>query len=86
MLRSCWDYHRVPEQTTIACALPEASVVRLAVYDLLGRAVARLVEGPMEAGRHTVQFDVVDLPSGMYLYRLEAGACHVGAPRRRRDS
>ncbi len=44
--------------------------VRLAVYDLLGREVAVLVNGPMSAGAHTVAFDASTLSSGMYIYRI----------------
>ncbi len=58
-------------QTTIRYALPEAGPVRLAVYDLAGREVARLADGVREAARHEVRFDGSGLPSGMYLYRLE---------------
>ena len=53
--------------------LPEASDVRLIVYDVMGREVARLAEGPMPAGSHRVRFEAAGLPSGVYLYRLEAG-------------
>ena len=60
--------------TTIAYDLPRASQVRLAVYDMLGREVARLVDGLRAAGRHAVGFEAGDLASGVYLYRLEAGA------------
>jgi hypothetical protein len=59
--------------TTLRYALPEAATVRLVVYDLLGREVARLVEGVQQAGHHAVAFDGSGLASGVYLYRLEAG-------------
>lgn len=58
-------------QTTIEFALPKAEAVRLAVYDLLGRQVAVLVDGPLTAGTHRVLFDASTFASGMYLYRLE---------------
>jgi hypothetical protein len=44
--------------------------VRLAVYDLLGREVAVLVDGPMSAGSHSVTFDASTLTSGVYMYRI----------------
>jgi len=46
--------------------------VRLAVYDVLGREVAVLVDGVMQTGSHSVRFDASGLASGIYLYRLEA--------------
>ena len=55
-------------------ALPKSEHVRLIVYDALGRQVVTLVDGKVNAGAHTVQFDGSKLPSGLYFYRLEAGA------------
>ncbi len=46
----------------------------LAVYDLLGREVAVLVDEKKPAGTYEVAFDGGDLPSGVYVYRLNAGA------------
>lgn len=60
--------------TTIAYALPTASHVTLRVYDVLGRAVVTLVDGQQAAGRHEVAFQAGDLPSGLYLYQVQAGA------------
>ena len=58
--------------TEIRFALPEAADVRLIVYDALGREVARLVDGPVGAGYQHATFEAGSLPSGVYLYRLEA--------------
>ena len=57
-------------QTTIRFGLPESAPVSLTVYDVLGQAVAQLVDGELAAGTHEVSFDAGDLPSGIYLYRL----------------
>ena len=60
--------------TTIRYALPAASHVRLTVYNLLGQEIVSLVDGPEEAGYKTVTFDASVYPSGIYIYRLTAGA------------
>lgn len=57
--------------TTIRWDQDAEREVRLAVYDLLGRRVATLVNGPMPAGRHQVDFDGSNLGSGIYIYQLE---------------
>jgi uncharacterized repeat protein (TIGR01451 family) len=57
--------------TEIAFMLSEASDVRLAVYDMLGREVAVLLDGLQPAGRNTIAFQANNLPSGLYLYRIE---------------
>lgn len=60
--------------TTITYQLPKASSVSLKVYDTLGREVAVLVEARQQAGEYRVQFSAgaLALPSGVYLYRLQA--------------
>lgn len=64
--------------TTIRIDLAESGSVRLAVYDLLGRQVAVLLEGQKPAGRYAVRWDGRDeagrpVAAGVYLYRLETG-------------
>lgn len=59
--------------TSISYALPSTDLVRLEVFDLLGRSVSVLVNERVEAGSHTVRFDASSLSSGMYVYRLTAG-------------
>jgi hypothetical protein len=53
--------------TSIRYSVPERSQVRLVVTDMLGREVATLVDGAVEAGVHTAQFDAGQLPSGNYI-------------------
>ncbi len=60
-------------RATLRFALEEAGPVRLAVYDALGREVAVLVDGAVEAGQHAAAFDGSGLAAGVYLWRLEAG-------------
>ncbi|RJP78110.1 MAG: T9SS C-terminal target domain-containing protein [Candidatus Zixiibacteriota bacterium] len=64
---------------TIRYSLAQAGLVDLAVYDLAGREVTRLVDGYREAGSHAVTFDGSGLASGVYLYRLNAGGHLVTA-------
>ena len=49
-----------------------AGRVRVAVYDLLGREVAVLADGPVSAGRHEAAFEARGLASGVYVVTLEA--------------
>ena len=46
--------------------------MRLAVYDLLGREVAVLVDDKKAPGAYEVQFDAKGLASGVYFYRLQS--------------
>ena len=59
--------------TTIRYALPNRSLVSLAVFNTLGQLVAVLLNGEQDAGYHEVQFDGGGLSSGLYLYRIRAG-------------
>lgn len=59
--------------TSIKFALPKESQVKLSVYTILGQEVATLVNSVMPAGYHTVNFDASNLPSGMYIYKIDAG-------------
>ncbi|HOJ05040.1 MAG TPA: T9SS type A sorting domain-containing protein [Bacteroidota bacterium] len=53
--------------TSIRYSVPERSTVTMVVTDMSGRTVATLVDGTIEAGVHTVQFDAGSLPSGSYV-------------------
>jgi hypothetical protein len=59
-------------RTTISYSLPRVSTVSLRVYDMMGREVATLAHNEKKAaGDHEVSFDAVNLPSGVYYYRLQ---------------
>ena len=60
--------------TLIQYDLPQAAHVRLAVYDMLGQEVRLLVSEDQPAGTHQVRFNAEGLPSGVYLYRINADA------------
>jgi hypothetical protein len=64
--------------TTISFFLPEACDVLLEVFDVSGRRVAVLEDGPRQAGRHDIEWNGEGagegfVSSGIYFYRLKAG-------------
>jgi photosystem II stability/assembly factor-like uncharacterized protein len=59
--------------TVISYSLPSVSNVKLIVYNTLGQTVKVLEDGFKNAGNYSIDFNAVDLPSGIYFYRLEAG-------------
>lgn len=59
--------------TTIKYDIPEVNVVNLTVYNILGQQVAILVNEQQYPGSYSVDFNVGNLPSGTYFYRLQAG-------------
>jgi len=60
--------------TTIRFALSERVATDLTVYNILGQSVKTLVSGDLDAGVYDVTLDAYDLPTGVYFYRLTAGA------------
>ncbi len=56
--------------TKIKFTIPAEGIVTLKVYDILGRKVAELVDGEMNAGSHVVNFNADKLNSGIYIYVL----------------
>ena len=65
--------------TKIEYTLPTAAVVSLAVYDATGRLVRSMTLGAQSEGTHSATWDGrndanVGLPSGVYIYRIAAGA------------
>ncbi len=70
--------------TVLSFELPKASMVRLEVFDVNGRSVGAHSSAPLSgsgatptlypAGTHEITFDGSGLPSGVYYYRLTAGA------------
>jgi hypothetical protein len=59
--------------TAIDFSLPHSGFVTLRVLNVLGEEVARLIEGEVEAGPHTVQWNAGTRASGMYYYELRSG-------------
>ena len=63
--------------TIISYGVPEAGVVSVKVYNMLGQEVAVLADGYASAGRYTVSFDASSLSAGIYLYTIEAGSVQL---------
>jgi hypothetical protein len=59
--------------TTINYSIINPGVVRIKIYDILGREVKTLVNEFKQTGNYKVQFDASGLSSGIYLYRIESG-------------
>jgi hypothetical protein len=59
--------------TKINYSLEKAGFVKLTVFDVTGREVKTLVNGNMNTGSYSVDFDAANLNSGLYFYKLESG-------------
>lgn len=59
--------------TVISYQLPENNYVQISIFDALGREISELVNDYQARGYYEINFDGSGLPSGMYLYRINAG-------------
>jgi len=59
--------------THIRFNIPETAGAKLTVFNIMGEAVANLVDGVVSAGGHTVSWNAANMPTGVYFYRLESG-------------
>jgi hypothetical protein len=64
--------------TNIVYDIPEASEVRITIYNITGQSVRTLAQGQHEPGRYRIQWNATNdygnpLSSGMYIYRIRAG-------------
>ena len=59
------------QSTIIEFDIPGPLNARLAIYDLLGREVAQLVDRTFDAGTYSIPVSSTNLSNGMYVYRLE---------------
>ena len=60
--------------TLIKFNLPEAGMVKLSVYNILGQEIRTLVDEYKESGAYQYKFDAGDLNSGIYIYKIESGS------------
>ncbi|HLP15087.1 MAG TPA: carboxypeptidase regulatory-like domain-containing protein [Bacteroidota bacterium] len=63
--------------TKFSFTLPTSQYVTVGVYDLLGRQVASLVNSQMNAGSYTVEWNASAMTTGIYFYRVKAGATSI---------
>jgi xylan 1,4-beta-xylosidase len=56
--------------TTIKFTLPEASHVKIVVYDILGKEITTLINGKLNAGDYTTPWNAANNASGIYIYKL----------------
>jgi Secretion system C-terminal sorting domain len=59
--------------TTIQYSIPKRSFVTIKVYNVLGKEISTLVNERKAEGNYSVDFNAVNLPSGIYFYRMQAG-------------
>ena len=62
------------DEASVMLMLAEATKARVAVFDVLGRRVAVLYDGPLGAGAHRLRLDAAALPAGVYVVRAVAGS------------
>ncbi|MGB3543775.1 T9SS type A sorting domain-containing protein, partial [Rubrivirga sp.] len=67
-------------RASVSVTLQEAGHATVAVYDLLGRQVATVLDRALSAGTATLDLEVGALPAGTYMVRLAAGGATVVRP------
>lgn len=66
-------------ETSIQYTIPEASHVKLIIYNLMGQRLNTLVDGIKQPGHHRAIWNGIDerkrfIGSGVYIYKIEAGS------------
>ncbi|MGE5436737.1 MAG: T9SS type A sorting domain-containing protein [Syntrophothermus sp.] len=59
--------------TIINYTIANSGIVKLVVYDIIGREVATLVNEYQSSGAYNIEFNATDLNSGVYFYRIDSG-------------
>ena len=59
--------------TKISYSIKEEGLVTLKVYDILGKEISTLVNENKPKGIYEAEFNASQLPSGMYIYKIQAG-------------
>jgi hypothetical protein len=63
--------------TELAFRLTKPEMVRLSVFDMIGREVAVLANDKLDAGRHVYNLDATNWPPGIYFYKLKTARATV---------
>ena len=61
--------------TTISYTLPEESIVKISIYDVLGQKITTLIDKTQNPGQYNIKFDGAALMQGIYFCRFEANNC-----------
>ena len=64
--------------TQIEYFLPEASFVKLTIYNTIGQKLESYIDGEQSAGRYKKEIELSNFSSGIYFYSLEAKAVNSG--------
>jgi hypothetical protein len=61
------------QRTTINYSIPQTSLVNIAIFDIQGIEIRKLINEEKLPGNYTVNFDGSNLSNGIYFYRLQTG-------------
>jgi hypothetical protein len=59
--------------TLITYQVPQAVLVTLKIYDILGRRVITIINEKKDAGKYEIKWNASNAASGIYIYQLKAG-------------
>ena len=60
--------------TKIKYSIPQSSNIAIKVFDILGNEIETLINEEKPAGTYELTWNAVNLPSGVYFYRLRSGS------------
>ncbi|MGD8782011.1 MAG: YCF48-related protein [Ignavibacteria bacterium] len=63
--------------TTIKFSVPEAGMVRIGVYNIIGQKVLDVTNEFYQAGNHQLKINAAELSSGVYFYQLTSGSYQI---------
>jgi len=67
--------------TKIKYTIPKSEKVKIDIFNILGQKITTLLNNQMPSGTHDIEFTAKNLPSGVYLYSIEAGDPSTGSPK-----